>query len=178
MLRAGYEDSLLRGIPDGVDPPPPRRGGSRIDARLALAAANHDLNSAVDAPIAVFVWRLRPQTGLARLVRAWERVVRHWPTAKLWLIGDGPYRDDLDRLIRDLDLRHCVQMPGTFESTDDLLRAADLLVHPGPLTGMPRVILSAAAGGLPVLVRSGPGIGNEIRQHLELFQLLLDRRTS
>ncbi|MCL4201068.1 MAG: glycosyltransferase family 4 protein [Pirellulaceae bacterium] len=177
LLGAGYDDMLLHGIPDSVAVPPPRRGGSSLDARLALAAVNQDLNSAIDAPIAVFVGRLRPHAGLARLVRAWEQVVRHWPTAKLWLIGDGPYRDDLYRLIRDLDLRHCVQMPGTFESTDDLLRAANLLVHPGPLTGIPRVLLAAAAGGVPILVRSGPEIEIEIRQQPALAPLitLLDR---
>jgi glycosyltransferase involved in cell wall biosynthesis len=177
LLGAGYDASLLNGIPDSVAVPPPRRGGARLDARLALAAVNQDLNSAIDAPIAVFVGRLRAHTGLARLIRAWEQVVRHWPTAKLWLIGDGPYRDDLYRLVRDLDLRHCVQMPGTFESTDDLLRAANLLVHPGPLSGIPRVFLAAAAGGVPMLVRSGPEIQSEIQQQPALAPLitLLDR---
>jgi glycosyltransferase involved in cell wall biosynthesis len=172
LSRAGYAASRLREIPDGIVPGPRRRGGSRIDARLALAAANHDLNSAVDAPIAVFIGRLRPRSGLGRLVRAWERVVRHWPTAKLWLIGDGPYRDDLHRLISDLDLRHCVQMPGTFESIDDLLRAADLLVHPGPLTGVPRGMLSAVAGGVRVLACSGPEIEEEMRRQPELRPLI------
>jgi glycosyltransferase involved in cell wall biosynthesis len=178
LRQAGYEQSMLFGIPDGVRAPSPQRGSSRLDARLALAAVNQDLQAAADAPIAVFVGRLRPLLGLARLVRAWGRVVRRWPNAKLWLIGDGSYREDLYRLVSDLDLRYCVQMPGTFECTDDLLRAANLLVWPGPASSLPRVCLSAAVAGLPILACSSPEIENEIQRQPSLRPLitLLDRR--
>ena len=144
---------------------------------MALAAANFDLNAAIDAPIALFVGRLRPRMGLARLVRAWDHVVRHWPTGKLWLVGEGPYREDLYRLISDLDLRHSVQMPGTFESTDELLRAANLLVHPGPIRSLPRIGLAAAAAGLPILACHSPEIEAQIRKQPSLAPLvtLLDR---
>jgi glycosyltransferase involved in cell wall biosynthesis len=178
LRQARYEPSMLFGIPDGVWAPSPLGGSSRLDARLALAAVNQDMQAAADAPIAVSIGRLRPLMGLARLVRAWGRVVRHWPTAKLWLIGDGSYRDDLYRLISDLDLRYCVQMPGTFECTDDLLRAANLLVCPGPISSLPRVCLSAAVAGLPILAYAGPEIETEIQQQPSLRPLitLLDRR--
>jgi glycosyltransferase involved in cell wall biosynthesis len=178
LLRAGYDGSMLHGIPDGIPAVPGRRGGgTRLDARLALAAVNPDLNSAVDAPVAICVGRLRPKMGLARLIRAWERVVRHWPTAKLWLIGDGSYRDDLYRLVSDLDLRHSVQMPGTFECLDDVLRAANLLVHPGPMDSIPRACWSAAATGLPIVVCRGPEIDAAIQEQPALAPLvtLLDR---
>jgi glycosyltransferase involved in cell wall biosynthesis len=178
LLQAGYEESMLFDIPDGFRAPSPHRGNARLDARLALAAVNQDMQAAADAPIAVFVGRLRPLMGLARLVRAWDRVVRHWPTAKLWLIGDGSYREDLYRLVSDLDLRYCVQMPGTFECTDDLLRAANLLVCPGPMSSLPRVCLSAAVAGLPILACSSPGIETEIERQPSLRPLItmLDRR--
>ena len=178
LRQARYEPSMLFGIPDGVGAPSPHRGSSRLDARLALAAANLDMQAAADAPIAVFVGRLRPLMGLSRLVRAWGRVVRHRPTAKLWLIGDGSHREDLYRLVSDLDLRYCVQMPGTFECSDDLLRAANLLVCPGPMSSLPRVCLSAAVAGLPILACSSPEIETEIQRQPSLRPLitLLDRR--
>ncbi len=172
LLDAGYADTLVHHIPDGIPPLVPPHGGSRLDARLALAAVNQDLNAAIDAPVAVYSGRLRPHMNLACLVRAWERVVRHWPTAKLWLIGDGPFRDDLYRLIRDLDLKHGVLMPGTFESVEELLRAANLLVHPGPLYGIPRVLLAAAASGLPILAADGPEITRELEFKTSLARMV------
>ncbi|MCH5372422.1 MAG: glycosyltransferase family 4 protein [Planctomycetes bacterium] len=169
---AGYCESIVHLIPDGIPPLVPARGGARLDARLALAAVNQDLNAAVDAPVAVYVGRLRPEAGLACLVRAWERVVRRWPTGKLWLIGEGPFRDDLHQLIRDLDLKHCVLMPGTFESTDELLRAANVLVYPGSLFGIPRLLLVAAGAGVPVVATAGREIQDELDAAAALASLV------
>jgi glycosyltransferase involved in cell wall biosynthesis len=172
-LAAGYRPGLLHEIPDGIPPPAAGNGALRTDTRMALAAVNQDLSTAVDAPVAVYVGRLQRRAGLSCLVQAWEQVVRHWPTAKLWLIGDGPYRDKLYRLIRDRDLRHCVLMPGTFESPEAVLQAANLLVQPGPALGLPRILLSAAAAGLPIVAG---GVG-DINQHPILSQAatLVDR---
>ncbi len=156
LIGAGYRPSSLYVIPDGVRRMLPRRGDSRSAARSALAQIHADFFCDADAPLALFVGRLRPESGLARLVRAWQQVIRHQPTAKLWLIGDGPYRDDLYRLICDLDLRHCVRMPGTFESLDEVFQAADLLVYPAATACLPRICLAAVANGLPVLAASSP----------------------
>ena len=177
LIQAGYRSSSLYAIPDGIRASFPRRGDARRTARLALAKIHADFYCPAEAPIALFVGRLRPKLGLARLVQAWEHVIRHRPTAKLWLIGDGPYRDDLYRWISDLDLRHCVRMPGTFECLDELFNAADLLVYPESTTGLPRICLTAAANGLPVLARSSPELQVELQRQpaLQSQVMLLDR---
>jgi glycosyltransferase involved in cell wall biosynthesis len=177
LIQAGFRPSSLYAIPEGIRASFPRRGDARRAARLALAKIHADFYCPTEAPIALFVGRLRPKLGLARLVQAWEHVVSHRSTAKLWLIGDGPYRDDLYRWISDLDLRHCVRMPGTFECLDELLHAADLLVYPESTNGLPRICLAAAASGLPVLARSSPELQFELQQQPALQSpiMLLDR---
>jgi glycosyltransferase involved in cell wall biosynthesis len=158
LKQAGYAPERVIRIPDGVAPGSPGDGGERLDARLALASVNSDMNVAVDAPVAVYLGRLNKSKGLARLVKAWRPVLRRWPKARLWLIGDGPERDGLYRQIVDLDLKHSVIMPGTFEEVDGVLKAANMFVHPGDQPGIPRALLEAIAAALPVVAIQTPDL--------------------
>lgn len=174
LIHAGFRPSSLSIIPDGFRTMLPRRGDSRRTSRAALAQIHADFFCDAETPIALFVGRLRPHAGLARLVRAWEQVIRQRRTAKLWLIGDGPYREELYRVISDLELRHCVRMPGTFESLDELFLAADLLVYPAATTCLPRICLAAVANGLPVLIPGSPELQGELhRQPVPTSQMTL-----
>jgi glycosyltransferase involved in cell wall biosynthesis len=128
---------------------------------LALASVNSDLNVAIDAPVGVYIGRLSECKGLGRLVKAWRPVVNHWPTARLWLVGDGPHRNRLYRQAVDLDLQRSVVMPGTFEDVDGVLKAANVFVHPGDEPGIPRALLEAVAAGIPVVALETP----DLRRH-------------
>ena len=157
LARAGYDAQRLWQIPDGLRPGPLHTGGRRFDARQALASANADLTAAIDALIVVCFSPLEQHRNLAGLIRAFRPVVLRWPTARLWLIGDGPFRDFLYQLISDLDLRHAVRMPGTFDDVEEILLAANLVVQPEISPGVDRCLLEAVAAGLPVLAADSAG---------------------
>jgi len=161
LQQAGYATERVVQIPDGVTPGARVDGGSRLDARLALASVNNDMNVAVDAQVAVCISRLSKSKGLTRLVKAWRPVLLRWPTARLWLIGDGPERDKLYRLTVNLNLQRSVVMPGTFEEVDGVLKAANVFVHPGDEPGIPRALLEAIAAGIPVVAADT----SDLRQH-------------
>ena len=161
LHQAGYAMERIVHIPDGVTPGTHIDGGNRLDARLALASVNNDMNVAVDAMVAVCISRLSKSKGLTRLVKAWRPVLLRWPTARLWLIGDGPERDKLYRQIVNLNLQRSVVMPGTFEEVDGVLKAANVFVHPGDEPGIPRALLEAIAAGIPVVAAEIP----DLRQH-------------
>ena len=91
------------------------------------------------------------------VIRAWKQVAEQWPFARLWLVGEGAHREALYRRIRDADLMGRVLMPGEFDSTDDLLMAADLLVVPTTVPKESVAVLEAMAAGLPVLVSEESG---------------------
>ena len=109
------------------------------------------LTVAEDAPVVVCVGRLRKGRGLPRLIEAWLPVSRQWSGARLWLIGDGPFREQLYAYLGDLDLRLSVFMPGSFDDMSDALAAANLLVEPSAESASPRPLLEAIALGLPVV---------------------------
>ena len=157
LLAAGFDPQRVVRIDNGVLLPPPRAPGRQKAARTALAEANWDLKCDPEAPLAVYTGRLHPDKGLADLIRAWPDVAARWPQARLWFIGDGPQREELFKLISDLDFRYQICLPGSFDEIDDVLAAADLFVLPSYSEGMSISLLEAMAAGLPVVASDIPG---------------------
>ncbi|NLF68647.1 MAG: glycosyltransferase family 4 protein [Candidatus Anammoximicrobium sp.] len=148
---AGLPDECIYRIADGVRESVSERASDRLAARRALAEVNSMFSVADDAPVAVCVGRLRKGRRLPRLLEAWRPVAKRWPGARLWLIGDGPFRDPLDAYLGDLDLRLSVLLPGSFDNISDALAAANLLVEPSADPVSPQPLREAIALGLPVV---------------------------
>jgi glycosyltransferase involved in cell wall biosynthesis len=157
LLGAGYAEAQVRYVPNGVPIPPPRSEDRRAEARAALGAANLALRMPHDSPVAVFTGRLDPAKGLAELLSAWRRVLARWPTARLWLAGEGPMRPQLEAEIASAGLAGRVVLAGVFDNVDTLLAAADLFVLPSWEEGMSLALLEAMAAGLPIVASDIPG---------------------
>lgn len=162
LAAAGYRREAITVIPRRVALPPPRSPKLREEAQEALAAANYDLVATDTTTVALAVGRLDAEHRFGDLVRAWRIVSARKPSARLWIIGDGPDRDSLYRQISDLDQRFRVLIPGTFDGLDELLQAADLLLAPGGYKAPPLAMLQAMAAGLPVVAANTDGL----REHL------------
>ena len=65
-----------------------------------------------EAPRAGFVGRLVPEKGVDILIEAFARVVRDLPQAKLVIVGEGPERPRLERLIAASNLSRSVTLKG------------------------------------------------------------------
>lgn len=155
LVEAGYEATRVRVIPPGILSGEPRSADRRFRARATLAEANFDLASAEYAPIALYVGRLDDVAGLSHLIQEWQAVAVRWPSARLWLIGDGSARDSLYEQVIELDVRYQTILPGTFEDWSDLFHAADVFLS--PLTsGRTQLLLEAMAAGLPVVATDAP----------------------
>ena len=157
MLAAGFPAARTMQVPNGVAVDEPRTLAHRAAARFALADSNPDLAAADLAPVAVYTGRLHEAKGLHDLIKAWPIVLRRWPQAKLWLIGDGPEREELYEQILDLGLHGFIVMPGTFDDVQDVLNAADVFVLPSYQEGMSVSLLEAMAAGVPVVATDIPG---------------------
>ena len=59
----------------------------------------HRDSASANAPVAVCIGRLAPQKGQHTLLDAWGRVARTVPRAVLVLVGDGPDRDLVHRVV-------------------------------------------------------------------------------
>jgi glycosyltransferase involved in cell wall biosynthesis len=151
LMHGGYSQGITV-IPRRVANPPPHGPLARDQARAAVAAVNYDLATTSTAPVALAFGRLDTEHRFGDLIRAWRIVAARRSEARLWIIGDGPERENLYRQISDLDQRFRVLIPGTFDCVDELLAAADLLLVPGAHVVPPLTMLQAMAAGLPVVV--------------------------
>jgi glycosyltransferase involved in cell wall biosynthesis len=151
LREAGYAAERISRIDNGVAIPPPRTPGGREAARAALGEANHDLRLEPGAKLAVYTGRLHPDKGLVDLIDAWRPIAERWPTARLWLVGEGSQREELFRRISDHDLKYRICLPGAFDDTEQVLEAADMFILPSYSEGMSLSLLEAMAAGLPVV---------------------------
>jgi len=105
----------------------------------------------------VYVGRLVPYKGADMLLEAVAPLIRTG-RLHLTLIGDGPQRRLLDKLILDLEISKGVELTGwvPHQSLQDLLITMDLLVLPSIREFGGAVVLEAMALGLvPVVVKYG-----------------------
>jgi len=71
--------------------------------------------------------------------------------AELWLIGDGPLREELEKLIKELKLEEKVKFLGRQKDVFKFLNKADCFVFSSNYEGFPNVLLEALACTLPII---------------------------
>lgn len=118
-------------------------------------------------PMFVFCGRLDHTKGVPMLLQAFARLRSAVPTALLRIVGEGPQRELLERLVQGLGLRDIVTFRGWVPPSEVEHELADAwaLVAPSlwaePL-GL--VALEAIVRGIPVIASAAGGLG-EIVEH-------------
>ncbi|HEY2252617.1 MAG TPA: glycosyltransferase family 4 protein [Planctomycetaceae bacterium] len=124
-----------------------------IDCRKFYRQPDQRLLSRIGIPqgtsVIGTVAALRAEKNLARLVRAFSRVVARFP-AILVIAGDGAERAKLESLVRELGLARSVLFAGHVAQPELLLGAFDLFALSSDTEQMPYSILEAMAAGLPI----------------------------
>ena len=80
------------------------------------------------------------------------------PDTEVWLVGEGPKRTDLERLVKELHLGERVRFLGNRRDIPDLLHAADIYVQPSHWEGFGIATVEAMAAGLPVVASNVAGL--------------------
>lgn len=120
-----------------------------------------------DARLIVCVARLREEKGHAVLLKAFKQVRSEFPDSRLVLLGGGPERAALARLIRRLDLSG-VLMLGHRDDVADWLMEADVVAVPSFREALPlavveamsleKALVASAVGGLAEVLDSTTAI--------------------
>lgn len=106
--------------------------------------------------VLLYVGRVSREKSLDLLVDAFRPLVERGEEITLAVVGDGPYRDEMER-----ELSGYPALFTGYLSGEELMRAyasADLFVFPSATDTFGNVVLEAQASGLPVIVsdRGGP----------------------
>ncbi|NJD88083.1 MAG: glycosyltransferase [Betaproteobacteria bacterium] len=138
----GVDPSHVVSIPTGIDLDRFRPG----DAAAARAAVGMPAEGALIGIVAT----LRSWKGHRYLLEAFAGMADRG--ARLLVVGDGPQREPLEALARELGVAERVRFAGNQEDVTPWLQAMDLFCLPSYANeGVPQALMQAMACGLPVI---------------------------
>lgn len=117
--------------------------------------------------VIILLARLLKQKGIPEFIEVARRVKQTWPNTKFILAGEEDIRHPDAVSVAWIREQGCIEYLGRLSDVGPLLVSADILLFPSYYReGLPRVILEAAAAGLPTVAFDVPGVREAI-QHLD-----------
>ncbi|XP_047332516.1 sulfoquinovosyl transferase SQD2-like [Impatiens glandulifera] len=118
-------------------------------------------NGEPDRPLIVHVGRL----GVEKSLELLKRIMDQLPEARIAIIGDGPYREELEKLLVGLPAVFTGMLGG--EELSQAYASGDIFVMPSESETLGQVVLEAMASGLPVVAARAGGIMDIIPEDQE-----------
>ena len=106
-------------------------------------------------PVILHVGRFVYQKDHATLIRAFQILLKH-KQARLFLLGEGPLKPDIQMLVNELGLASEVAFGGFDINPFKYMAACDVFVMSSIHEGMPGVLIQAMACGAPVVSTNCP----------------------
>ena len=107
------------------------------------------------------VGRLQTVKNQPLLARAFVHLIQSHPDARervrLIVVGEGPLRGDVERILDDAGLRELAWLPGARQDVPDILRALHCFVLPSQTEGTSCTLQEAMASGLPTVATAVGG---------------------
>lgn len=106
------------------------------------------------------VARLEKRKGHKFLIDAFKKVIeeRKGRPLKLLIIGEGEERGNLENYVKEANLEKKVIFTGYREDVEELMAVMDLFVLTSLREGLPRVLVQAAAMGMPSIAFNVDGV--------------------
>lgn len=101
--------------------------------------------------------QLRPEKGHQCLIKAIPKTLKCLPKTVFLIVGDGPERERLERMVRRLNIDDRVVFTGAHRDVARLLSIMDVVVLPSLWEGLPNVALEAMVARKPVVATSVGG---------------------
>lgn len=109
-------------------------------------------------PTIVSVGRLSFEKGNDRLLEACRLLQEDGYVFRLWLVGDGPERKNLEKMVLDYGLEKCVLFWGFQKNPYPYMKASSFLVVPSRYEGFSTVVTEALILGKPVVTTPCSGM--------------------
>ena len=102
-------------------------------------------------PLILTAGRMDANKNHAMLIRAFGRISERFPGHTLTILGDGPERENLLSLAKELGVGDRVSLPGSVSDVISYMRKAQVFVLTSDSEGLPNVLLEAMSQALPVI---------------------------
>ena len=131
------------------------------------------LTRVTNKPTIVFVGRFDPRNGVKHMIGAFTALRRTRSDVRLVIVGDGPLRPLIERLVPE-QLREDVVFAGRVDRLrPGFLASADILCSPCSLASFGMVLLEGMSAGLPIVASRLPGFEFVMRDGID--GLMVDR---
>jgi len=113
------------------------------------------------------VARLEKRKGHKFLLDAFQKIImrRKDCPLKLLIIGEGDERGNLENYVRELNLGEKVIFTGYREDVEELMALMDVFVLTSLREGLPRVLVQAAAVGIPLVAFNVDGVPEIVKDN-------------
>jgi len=140
----------VRVIPNGVDV-------ERFHPRWPSQALRRELGLEPRAPVVGVVAALRPEKNHSLFLQVAARIRRKMPAARFVIVGDGPERRTIERLVAELSMGDAVHLLGSRSDVAEVLSLFDVFLLTSHMEANPVSLLEAMASEIPVVA---PRIGS------------------
>lgn len=128
--------------------------------KLREVQPDKEINELFDKPVVMSVGRLAKEKNFPLLINAFK-IVRKTIDARLLIFGDGPERENLEKLIDQLRLDDA-HLLGYVDNPWRIMKKSDLFVLPSQKEAFGRVLVEAMVCGLPIVATDAIGGGPKV----------------
>jgi len=152
----GVSNSRLIVINNGLDL-------GKFSFRIEIGKKRDDLGVGKDDFVIISVGRLSREKNHTMLLEAAKYFIPEIPEAKIVIIGDGPYRGELEEYAKKIRISDKVLFLGTRQDVPEVLKASDCFVLCSNFESFGLVILEAMMAEIPVIATDAGGVGEIVK---------------
>lgn len=134
------------------------------DSNININDSNEDkinLSLQHNNNLIIAVGRLKKVKNFPLLIKAFD-IVRKTVPSSLIILGEGPERNNLEKLIKELHLEKSISLPGFVNNPIDYMKKSEVFVSSSSWEGFGNVIVEAMSVGLKIVSVDCPGGPREI----------------
>jgi len=127
----------------------------------------------------VYMGRVSYEKSIDQILKAFKIIAKKDPSVKLMIVGEGPEKENLEKLAVKLDIKNKIIFTGLLrgENLVKAMQANDLFVTASKSENMPLSILEAMSCGLPIVAVAEKGLTEIVKDGINGFLTKPDNPT-
>ena len=133
-----------------------------IYVKTVVKSKKLKVKSKNDKFVFLTISRLVPVKNIRLQIKAIAEIVKQYQKVELWIVGEGLEKNNLELLIKQVNLFNKVKLLGWQNEIAKFYQDADAFLLTSDSEGWPQVIIEAASFGLPIIMTDTGSAGEFI----------------